>query len=126
MEEDMDESLIENRWQYDAVVNDPRDPVSPDPRPWQSTEFHVRLNDLPLNAEDTKQLEMEIRALIETEMKKDTEAPVADDAIEVSVLGLGLRPERAAHLSRAIETLVRDHLAKTQASDSNPKPDEED
>jgi hypothetical protein len=126
MEEPMDENLIENLWNYDAVVNDPRNPVSPDPRPWHPTEFHVRLNDLPLNDEAAKQLEMEIRALIEMELKNDGEEPIADDSIQISVLGLGLRPDRAAHLSQALAALVRDQLAKTQASESKSKPDKED
>ena len=114
----MDENPIENLGKYDAVVNDPENLISCPFEVWQPNDFHVHLEDIPLDGEAAHQLEGDIRALIEAEMKIDLDLLNAEaDSLQVSVAGLSLRPHQALHLSQEIEALIRDRLSNRPGPD---------
>ncbi len=115
----MAENPVENYPKYDVTVNDPERRVPASPAVWRPSGFQIAVQDLPLSEQAAKQLEEDIRGLIEAELKADPGAPNTDDSITVSLQGLGLRPDQKVRLSQAIQALVRERLA------TEPRPDGE-
>jgi hypothetical protein len=122
----MDENPMENPWKFDAMVNNPQNLVPVQFELWRPAGFHVRIDDTDLTDEEARQLEADLRTLIEAELNADAaEGEVVDNSISVSVAGLGLSPDRTAKLSRAIAARVREQLAKSSHQDGNPMLHEE-